>query len=56
MTWGEIEETPLTLETEVTLVDLGGDRDGPHFKGPAAAPRDARAHSLSKDNARSLRD
>lgn len=56
MTWGEIEGTPLRLETEDTPVGIGGNGDGPHFKIPAPPTRDARAHSLSRDAARSLRE
>eukprot|EP00250_Pteridium_aquilinum_P009578 c18766_g1_i1 orf=207-1787(+) len=56
MTWGEIEGTPLRLETEDTPVGIGGSGDGPHFKIPAPPSRDARAHSLSRDAARSLRE
>lgn len=56
MTWGEIEGTPLRLETEDTPVGIGGNGDGPHFKIPAPPTRDARAHTLSRDAARSLRE
>lgn len=56
MTWGEIEGTPLRLETEDTPVGIGGSGDGPHFKIPAPPSRDTRAHSLSRDAARSLRE
>lgn len=56
MTWGEIEGTPLRLETEDTPVGIGGSGDGPHFKIPAPPTRDARAHTLSRDAARSLRE
>lgn len=56
MTWGEIEGTPLRLETEDTPVGIGGNGEGPHFKIPAPPTRDARAHALSRDAARSLRE
>ncbi|KAJ7193577.1 hypothetical protein O6H91_03G103500 [Diphasiastrum complanatum] len=56
MTWGEIEGTPLRLEMEDTPVGIGGSGDGPHFKIPAPPTRDARAHTLSRDAARSLRE
>ncbi|KAG0573806.1 hypothetical protein KC19_VG210700 [Ceratodon purpureus] len=56
MTWGEIEGTPLRLETEDTPVDIGGVGGGPHFKIPAPPTRDVRAHALSRDAARSLRE
>ncbi|KAL2653003.1 hypothetical protein R1flu_021131 [Riccia fluitans] len=52
MTWGEIEGTPLRLETEDTPVGIGGSGDGPQFKIPAPPSRDARAHTLSWDAAR----
>lgn len=56
MTWGEIEGTPLRLETEDTPIGIGGNGEGPHFKIPAPPTRDARAHALSRDAARSLRE
>ncbi|KAL3691780.1 hypothetical protein R1sor_005431 [Riccia sorocarpa] len=56
MTWGEIEGTPLRLEAEDTPVGIGGSGDGPQFKIPAPPTRDARAHTLSRDAARSLRE
>lgn len=56
MTWGEIEGTPLRLETEDTPVGIGGNGEGPHFKIPVPPTRDARAHALSRDAARSLRE
>jgi protein DGCR14 len=56
MTWGEIEGTPLRLEAEDTPVGIGGNGKGPHFKIPAPPTRDARAHTLSRDAARSLRE
>lgn len=56
MTWGEIEGTPLRLEVEDTPIGIGGSGEGPHFKIPAPPTRDRRAHSLSRDAARSLRE
>ncbi|KAG9449404.1 hypothetical protein H6P81_009369 [Aristolochia fimbriata] len=56
ITWGEIEGTPLRLETEDTPVDIGGSGDGPHFKIPNVPPRDLKAHSLSREAARKLRE
>lgn len=56
MTWGDIEGTPLRLETEDTPVGIGGSGDGPQFKIPAPPSRDARAHRLSRDAARNIRE
>lgn len=56
ITWGEIEGTPLRLETEDTPVGIGGNGDGPHFRIPAPPTRDARAQSLSRDAARHLKE
>ncbi|CAM6082739.1 unnamed protein product [Calypogeia fissa] len=56
MTWGDIEGTPLRLETEETPVGIGGSGDGPQFKIPAPPSRDARAHRLSRDASRNLRE
>ncbi|KAJ4839701.1 hypothetical protein Tsubulata_051447 [Turnera subulata] len=56
ITWGEIEGTPLRLEPEDTPIDIGGSGDGPHFKIPNPPARDVKAHSLSRDAARKLRE
>lgn len=56
ITWGEIEGTPLRLETEETPIDIGGSGEGPHYKIPRAAARDEKAHSLSREAARNLRE
>ncbi|MBA0802808.1 hypothetical protein Gohar_013078 [Gossypium harknessii] len=56
ITWGEIEGTPLRLEAEDTPIDIGGSGDGPHFKIPCPPARDVKAHSLSRDAARKLRE
>lgn len=56
MTWGDIDGTPLRLETEDTPVGIGGSGDGPQFKIPAPPSRDARAQRLSRDAARNLRE
>ncbi|KAI8010481.1 hypothetical protein LOK49_LG06G01208 [Camellia lanceoleosa] len=56
ITWGEIEGTPLRLETEDTPIGIGGSGDGPHFKIPLPPSRDVKAHSLSRDAARKLRE
>ncbi|WCJ37418.1 hypothetical protein M5689_018558 [Euphorbia peplus] len=55
ITWGEIEGTPLRLEAEDTPIDIGGSGDGPHFNIPNAPARDVKAHSLSREAARKLR-
>ncbi|KAL4353005.1 hypothetical protein GQ457_06G027470 [Hibiscus cannabinus] len=56
ITWGEIEGTPLRLEPEDTPIDIGGSGDGPHFKIPCPPARDVKAHSLSREAARKLRE
>ncbi|CAL0315941.1 unnamed protein product [Lupinus luteus] len=56
ITWGEIEGTPMRLDLEDTPIDIGGSADGPHYKIPSAPARDARAHSLSREAARKLRE
>ncbi|KAI4340990.1 hypothetical protein MLD38_025772 [Melastoma candidum] len=56
ITWGEIEGTPLRLDTEDTPIDIGGSGDGPHFRIPLAPARDVKAHMLSREAARKLRD
>ncbi|KAK2995651.1 hypothetical protein RJ640_013608 [Escallonia rubra] len=56
ITWGEIEGTPLRLESEDTPIDIGGSGDGPKFKIPLPPSRDVKAHSLSRDAARKLRE
>ncbi|KAJ4730179.1 protein DGCR14-like [Melia azedarach] len=56
ITWGEIEGTPLRLEAEDTPIDIGGSGDGPHFKIPSAPTRDVKAHELSREASRKLRE
>lgn len=56
ITWGEIEGTPLRLEPEDTPIDIGGNGDGPQFKIPLPPSRDVKAHSLSREAARRLRE
>lgn len=56
ITWGEIEGTPLRLDPEDTPIDIGGSADGPHYKIPSAPARDEKAHSLSREAARKLRE
>ncbi|PIN25334.1 Nuclear protein ES2 [Handroanthus impetiginosus] len=56
ITWGEIEGTPLRLEPEETPIDIGGSGDGPQFKIPKPPSRDVKAHSLSREAARKIRE
>ncbi|CAN6470658.1 unnamed protein product [Victoria cruziana] len=49
MTWGEIEGSPLRLESEDTT-------EGPQFKMPDLASRDVKAHNLSREAGRRLRE
>eukprot|EP00262_Sarcandra_glabra_P013808 TRINITY_DN3899_c0_g1_i3.p1 TRINITY_DN3899_c0_g1~~TRINITY_DN3899_c0_g1_i3.p1 ORF type:complete len:488 (-),score=63.56 TRINITY_DN3899_c0_g1_i3:150-1613(-) len=56
ITWGEIEGTPLRLEPEDTPVGIGGSGEGAHFKIQSMSSRDLKAHSLSRDAARKLRE
>ncbi|KAI6672659.1 hypothetical protein NL676_000565 [Syzygium grande] len=56
ITWGEIDGTPLRLEPEDTPIDIGGSGDRPHFMIPSAPARDVKAHLLSREAARKLRD
>ncbi|KAL0744161.1 hypothetical protein Bca4012_085674 [Brassica carinata] len=56
ITWGEIEGTPMRLDLEDTPIDIGGSADGPHYNIPSAPARDVRAHSLSRDASRKLRE
>ncbi|OVA16042.1 Nuclear protein DGCR14 [Macleaya cordata] len=56
ITWGEIDGTPLRLETEDTPVGIGGNGNGPQFSIPCPPSRDVKAHSLSREAARKLRE
>lgn len=56
ITWGEIEGTPLRLEPEDTPIDIGGSGDGPHYRIPLPPARDEKAHSLSREASRKLRE
>ncbi|XP_051152203.1 uncharacterized protein LOC127266116 [Andrographis paniculata] len=56
ITWGEIEGTPLRLEAEDTPIDIGGSGDGPQFNIPMPHSRDVKAHSLSREAARKIRE
>ncbi|ONI18206.1 hypothetical protein PRUPE_3G202200 [Prunus persica] len=55
ITWGEIEGTPLRLDLEDTPIDVGGG-EGPHYRIPCPPVRDEKAHSLSREAARKLRE
>ncbi|KAM7503743.1 hypothetical protein LguiB_002647 [Lonicera macranthoides] len=56
ITWGEIEGTPLRLEHEDTPIDIGGSGSGPQFNIPLPPTRDVKAHSLSREAARKIRE
>ncbi|KAF5780562.1 putative nuclear protein DGCR14/ESS-2 [Helianthus annuus] len=56
VTRGEIEGTPLRLEPEDTPVDIGGSGNGPQFNIPLPPSRDVKAHSLSREASRKIRD
>ncbi|XP_008796613.1 splicing factor ESS-2 homolog [Phoenix dactylifera] len=56
MTWGEIEGTPLRLDPEETPGGIGGSSEGPHYRIPLPPSRDVKAHSLSREAARKLRE
>uniref|UniRef100_A0A2C9UTV8 Protein DGCR14 n=1 Tax=Manihot esculenta TaxID=3983 RepID=A0A2C9UTV8_MANES len=56
ITWVEIEGTPLRLEPEDTPVDIGASSNGPHFKISNPPARDMKAHSLSREAVRKLRE
>ena len=50
MAWGEIEGTPLRLETDIITTP------GPTFKMPKAPKRDELAHKLADKASKSQRD
>lgn len=56
MTWGEIEGTPLRLDLDDATADIGGSGEGPRFSIPLPPSRDLKAHSLSREAARKLRE
>uniref|UniRef100_A0A1D1YXA5 Protein DGCR14 n=1 Tax=Anthurium amnicola TaxID=1678845 RepID=A0A1D1YXA5_9ARAE len=56
MTWGEIEGTPLRLDLDDNPVEIGGSSEGPRFSIPLPPSRDVKAHSLSREAARKLRE
>uniref|UniRef100_A0A0D9WQN1 DGCR14 protein n=1 Tax=Leersia perrieri TaxID=77586 RepID=A0A0D9WQN1_9ORYZ len=55
MTWGEIDGTPLRLDPEDTPGGSGGS-DTAHFKIPPPPARDVKAHLLSRDAARKIKE
>uniref|UniRef100_J3MEG7 Protein DGCR14 n=1 Tax=Oryza brachyantha TaxID=4533 RepID=J3MEG7_ORYBR len=55
MTWGEIDGTPLRLDPEETPSGSGGS-DTAHFKIPPPPARDVKAHLLSRDAARKIKE
>ena len=50
MTWGEVEGTPLRLETDIVATP------GPTFKMPKVPKRDELAHKLADKASKSQRD
>ncbi|KAF6145025.1 hypothetical protein GIB67_013376 [Kingdonia uniflora] len=56
ITWGEIEGTPLRLEMEDTPVGIGGSANGAHFSIACPPTRDVKAHSMSREAARKIRE
>lgn len=56
ITWGEIEGTPLRLDEEGGEGFDGGSADGPRYSIPNLPSRDEKAHSLSRDAARKMRE
>ncbi|CAM8888058.1 unnamed protein product [Rhodiola kirilowii] len=56
ITWGEIEGSPMRLEPEDTPIGIGGTGEGPHFRIPSLPSRDEKAHSLSREAARKIRE
>ncbi|XP_062179072.1 uncharacterized protein LOC133883693 [Phragmites australis] len=55
MTWGEIEGTPLRLDPDDTPGGSGGS-ETVHFKIPPPPARDVKAHLLSRDAARKIKE
>uniref|UniRef100_A0A0A8YX98 DGCR14 protein n=1 Tax=Arundo donax TaxID=35708 RepID=A0A0A8YX98_ARUDO len=55
MTWGEIDGTPLRLDPEDTPGGSGGSERA-HFKIPHPPARDVKAHLLSRDAARKIKE
>lgn len=56
ITWGEIEGTPLRLDEDGDERFDGGSADGPRYSIPNLPSRDEKAHSLSRDAARKVRE
>lgn len=57
MTWGEIDGTPLRLDIDDGLnIGSGGGSGGPQFSIPLPPTRDVKAHSLSREAARKIRE
>ncbi|RLM54924.1 hypothetical protein C2845_PM10G12990 [Panicum miliaceum] len=54
MTWGEIDGTPLRLDPDETPGGSGGSETA-HFKIPPPPARDVKAHLLSRDAARKIK-
>ncbi|CAN6169882.1 unnamed protein product [Urochloa humidicola] len=55
MTWGEIDGTPLRLDPDETPGGSGGS-ETVHFKIPPPPARDVKAHLLSRDAARKIKE
>lgn len=56
MTWGEIEGTPLRLDLDDGTLGTPGSADGPQFKIPLPPARDVKAHLLSREAARKIKE
>ncbi|KAJ1690869.1 hypothetical protein LUZ63_015024 [Rhynchospora breviuscula] len=56
MTWGEIEGTPLRLDLDDDPLGTPGSANGPQFKIPMPAARDVKAHLLSREAARKIKE
>ncbi|KAF3333195.1 protein DGCR14 [Carex littledalei] len=56
MTWGEIEGTPLRLDLDDDTLGTPGSANGPQFKIPFPPARDVKAHLLSREAARKIKE
>ncbi|KAJ4770140.1 Protein DGCR14 [Rhynchospora pubera] len=56
MTWGEIDGTPLRLDLDDDALGTPGSANGPQFKIPMPAARDVKAHLLSREAARKIKE
>jgi protein DGCR14 len=56
MTWGEIEGTPLRLDFDDDTFGAPGSAEGPQFKIPLPPARDVKAHLLSREAARKIKE